>query len=50
MMPALHNYITVDTTTFLSNPKNIEAIYNMCKKVSAQIILSFPIGLDNQNF
>ena len=41
-MPALHNYITVDTTTFLSNPKNIEAIYNMCKKVSAQIILKFP--------
>ncbi|XP_052799947.1 importin-7-like isoform X2 [Mya arenaria] len=35
MMPALHNYITVDTPTFLSNPKHLEAIYNMCKQVLA---------------
>ena len=33
MMPCLHNYITVDTPTFLANPKNLELIYNMCKKV-----------------
>lgn len=33
MMPALHNYITVDTPTFLSNPKHLEIIYNMCKQV-----------------
>ena len=33
MMPALHNYITVDPTTFLSNPKNMEMIYDMCKTV-----------------
>uniref|UniRef100_A0A8D2LDR4 Importin 8 n=1 Tax=Varanus komodoensis TaxID=61221 RepID=A0A8D2LDR4_VARKO len=33
MMPLLHNYVTVDTTTLLSNPKNLEIIYTMCKKV-----------------
>lgn len=34
MMPALHNYITVDTPAFLSNPEYIQVIYNMCKQVS----------------
>lgn len=33
MMPALHNYITVDTPAFLSNPKHLEIIYNMCKGI-----------------
>lgn len=41
MMPALHNYITVDTPTFLSNPRHVEIIYNMCKQV-----LSADIGED----
>jgi uncharacterized protein YciU (UPF0263 family) len=31
MMPVLHNYITVDTDAFLSNPAYILAIFNMCK-------------------
>ncbi|KAK6191779.1 hypothetical protein SNE40_003377 [Patella caerulea] len=33
MMPALHNYITVDTDAFLSNPQHIQVIYEMCKAV-----------------
>lgn len=33
MMPLLHNYVTVDTDTLLSNPKHLEIIYTMCKKV-----------------
>ncbi|XP_057712393.1 importin-8 [Corythoichthys intestinalis] len=33
MMPLLHNYVTVDTDVFLSNPKNLEIIFRMCKKV-----------------
>ncbi|XP_060934256.1 importin-8 isoform X3 [Limanda limanda] len=33
MMPLLHNYITVDTDMLLSNPKHLEVIYSMCKKV-----------------
>lgn len=33
MMPCLHNYITVDTPAFLANPKNMEVIYNICKKM-----------------
>ena len=37
MMPLLHNYVTVDTDTLLSNPKYLEVIYNMCKKVSVSI-------------
>lgn len=34
MMPALHNYITVDTPAFLSNENYILAMFNMCKAVS----------------
>ncbi|XP_012218774.1 importin-7 [Linepithema humile] len=33
MMPALHNYITVDTRAFLSNENHILAMFNMCKAV-----------------
>lgn len=33
MMPLLHNYVTVDTDTLLTNPKHLEVIYTMCKKV-----------------
>lgn len=33
MMPALHNYVTVDTEAFLSDEQRLLAIYNMCKEV-----------------
>lgn len=33
MMPLLHNYITVDTDTLLSDTKYLEIIFSMCKKV-----------------
>jgi hypothetical protein len=33
MVPALHNFITVDTAGFLSNPQNVQAVYNMCEKI-----------------
>uniref|UniRef100_A0A8C2HYM8 Importin 8 n=1 Tax=Cyprinus carpio TaxID=7962 RepID=A0A8C2HYM8_CYPCA len=33
MMPLLHNYVTVDTNMLLSDPKYLEVIYTMCKKV-----------------
>ncbi|CAG5081080.1 Similar to Ipo7: Importin-7 (Mus musculus) [Cotesia congregata] len=33
MMPALHNYITVDTAAFLSNENHILAMFNMCKAI-----------------
>lgn len=36
MMPALHNYITVDTQAFLSNENHIVAMFNMCKAVSTK--------------
>ncbi|VDI02496.1 Hypothetical predicted protein [Mytilus galloprovincialis] len=41
MMPALHNYITVDTPAFLANPEHVQIIYNMCKTV-----MSADIGED----
>lgn len=41
MMPALHNYITVDTPNFLATPEHLEAIYNMSKTV-----LSADVGED----
>ena len=33
MMPVLHNYITVDTNTFVSNENYLLAIFDMCKTV-----------------
>jgi len=33
MMPALHNYCTVDPVTFMSNPKSLEIIFDMSKTV-----------------
>ncbi|XP_024936416.1 importin-7 isoform X2 [Cephus cinctus] len=33
MMPALHNYITVDTPAFLSNTNHILAMFDMCKAI-----------------
>ncbi|RWS17641.1 Importin-7-like protein [Dinothrombium tinctorium] len=33
MMPALHNFVTVDPDAFLSNPNHVLAIYEMCKTV-----------------
>lgn len=45
MMPLLHNYVTVDTDMLLSNPKHLEVIYSMCKKVrniNVSIKILFP--------
>ncbi|KAL1130891.1 hypothetical protein AAG570_012132 [Ranatra chinensis] len=33
MMPALHNYVTVDTNAFLSNENRVLAMFNMCKAI-----------------
>ncbi|KAG3292210.1 importin 8 [Ictidomys tridecemlineatus] len=33
MMPLLHNYVTIDTNTLLSNPKHLEVLFTMCRKV-----------------
>lgn len=33
MMPALHNYVTIDSPAFLSNENHILAVFNMCKAV-----------------
>lgn len=37
MMPALHNYVTVDTPAFLSNENHVLAMFNMCKAVSSVV-------------
>ena len=39
MMPCLHNYVTVDTPAFLSNPDYILAMFDMCKTVNSTIKL-----------
>lgn len=33
MMPALHNYIVVDTEGFLADEQRLLAVYNMCKEI-----------------
>ncbi|MPC45668.1 Importin-7 [Portunus trituberculatus] len=37
MMPALHNYITVDTEGFISSEARIAAVFEMCKTVLTQV-------------
>lgn len=36
MMPALHNYITVDPETFVSNRNHVLVMYDICKTVLTQ--------------
>lgn len=33
MMPALHNYVTVDTDAFANNANYLLALFNMCKAI-----------------
>uniref|UniRef100_A0A914X6W2 Importin N-terminal domain-containing protein n=1 Tax=Plectus sambesii TaxID=2011161 RepID=A0A914X6W2_9BILA len=33
MMPALHNYVTVDTDAFLARPERLDAMFQMCSHV-----------------
>lgn len=33
LMPALHNYVTVDAQAFLSNPNHAMHIFDLCRKV-----------------
>lgn len=42
-MPLLHNYVTVDTDMLLSNPKHLEVIYSMCKKVRLYMLILFSL-------
>ena len=46
MMPVLHNYVTVDTDTLLKDPKHLEMIYSMCRKVRWLSMLGFPLLKD----
>lgn len=34
LMPALHNYITIDTEAFLADENRVGIIFDMCKTVS----------------
>lgn len=43
MMPLLHNYVTVDTDTLLSDTKYLEIIYSMCKKVKIMQLMMHDI-------
>jgi len=36
IMPVLHNYVTVDTATFFSDPNNVMAIYTICKTILSE--------------
>ena len=38
MMPALHNYVTVDSDVFLSKPEYMEMTFDMCKSVSIELL------------
>lgn len=42
LMPALHNYVTIDTDAFLSDENHMVYIFDMCKTVST-FTLFYPI-------
>jgi len=50
MMPCLHNFCTVDTTTFLSDAKYLEIVYTMCKKVGCYLRDRFWTALNSVRF
>lgn len=37
MMPALHNYVTVDTEGFLSSEARVGAIFDMCETIMIHV-------------
>lgn len=37
MMPALHNYVTVDTEGFLSSEARVGAIFDMCETIMTHV-------------
>lgn len=41
LMPALHNYIIIDTEAFLSDEKHVMAIFDMCKTVRNSFIVLY---------
>lgn len=45
MMPALHNYVTVDTQAFLSNENHVLAMFNMCKAVCLFITIFLKVKM-----
>lgn len=45
MMPALHNYITVDTEGFLSSEARVAAVFEMCKSILTQVSVRYPFAL-----
>lgn len=45
MMPALHNYITVDTEGFLSSEARVAAVFEMCKSILTQVSAKSPFAL-----
>lgn len=46
IMPALHNYVTVDTMEFLSNPNRLLAMFDMCKTVGILQLLKHFVALN----
>lgn len=46
MMPALHNYITVDTEGFLSSEARVAAVFEMCKSILTQVNAKFLFASD----
>lgn len=41
LMPALHNYVTIDTDAFLSDENHMVFIFDMCKTVGAFSFILF---------
>lgn len=41
LMPALHNYVTIDTEAFLSDENHMVYIFDMCKTVGIQFLILF---------
>ena len=45
--PVMYNYITTDTSSFLSDPNHVEVVITMCKQVCVHItaIILLPMAI-----
>lgn len=49
LMPALHNYITIDTEAFLTDENYVAVIFDMCKTVCITIDIVHVLYEPNEN-
>ena len=50
MMGVIYNYMRVDTDVFLSNPKHLEIVVTMCKKVYIYRVCTSTVSIFQEGY